>query len=49
MSEKTKRPVARRTLYRAILESMEKYGLQDEDSIEQLLEAIKDEWFRETK
>ena len=49
MAEKTKRPVAHRTLYLAILESMEKYSLQGEDTIEQLLEAIKDEWFKQAK
>ena len=38
MTEKVKRPVARRTLYLAILEVL----------IE-LLETVKDEWFKQAK
>lgn len=50
MSEKRKRPVARRTLYLAIEEAMAKYGLDAGTVVGELLEAIKDdEWFRETK
>ena len=47
MAEGRKRPVARRTLYLAIEAAIEKYGLTKEDSIEDLLEWIKDEWFKE--
>ena len=49
MTEKRKRPVARRTLYLAIEEAMEAYGLTISNDINDLLGAIKDEWFRETK
>ena len=49
MAEKTKRPVARRTLYRAIEEALEKYEIGIADLIGNLLDAIKDDWFRETK
>ena len=50
MAEKTKRPVARRTLYLAIEEALEKYGmLEEEETVATLLDAIKDDWFKATK
>ena len=49
MAEKKKRPVARRTLYLAIEEAITVYELNDHDSIAQLLEAVKDDWFKAAK
>ena len=49
MAEGRKRPVARRTLYLAIEAAMDKYDITEEHYITDLLEAIKDEWFRENK
>ena len=49
MAEKTKRPVARRTLYRAIEEALGKYAILEEETIATLLDAIKDEWFKQAK
>ena len=49
MTEGRKRPVARRTLYLAIEEAMNKHGLTDGDVIETLLVVIKDEWFKAAK
>ena len=49
MAEGRKRPVARRTLYLAIEEAMNKYNMTENESIHDLLEEIKDEWFKEAK
>lgn len=49
MAEGRKRPVARRTLYLAIEAALEKYSISEGAAIETLLEAIKDEWFKEAK
>ena len=49
MAEGRKRPVARRTLYLAIEAALEKYGLTIEEDIDELLEAIKNDWFTEAK
>ncbi len=56
MTEVKKRPVARRTLYLAIEEAMENsvdengtMVLRPDSSIGDLLDCIKDDWFKQAK
>ena len=50
MTEKVKRPVARRTLWLAIEKTLaDTEALTLDSTIEDLLDCIKDDWFKQAK